>query len=205
MGHYRCGGVAAAIASPPPPSISASDTVVQKWIAPIHEIYQASNQYVISNFLGWLTEYGWPYCRSEIAELRNKNKDFKTVKPPELHECQSIFLHFQIQHLIILTQLIEENIKSKCTPCFNNCHLQSTFPLIHSLFANIHLICMFSTIPSHHCSIFIHGWVYDIKNGEVKDLGVSVGPAGKEIPYVPFTAVHNMTEAHWCTHHYTTL
>jgi carbonic anhydrase len=37
--------------------------------------------------------------------------------------------------------------------------------------------------------IFIHGWVYNIVNGEIYDLGVSVGPPGKAIPAPPFPAV----------------
>ncbi|KAF5334695.1 hypothetical protein D9611_011947 [Ephemerocybe angulata] len=35
---------------------------------------------------------------------------------------------------------------------------------------------------------FIHGWIYDIENGEVKDLGVSVGPRGSTVPAIPFPA-----------------
>ncbi|KIJ23403.1 hypothetical protein M422DRAFT_80524, partial [Sphaerobolus stellatus SS14] len=37
--------------------------------------------------------------------------------------------------------------------------------------------------------VFIHGFVYDIETGVIHDLRVSVGPPGKEIPTVPFTAV----------------
>lgn len=39
--------------------------------------------------------------------------------------------------------------------------------------------------------VFIHGWVYDIENGEIRDLNVSVGPPGKPIPAAPFEAVVN--------------
>ena len=34
--------------------------------------------------------------------------------------------------------------------------------------------------------VYIHGWVYDIENGQVSDLGVSVAPPGKVIPPTPF-------------------
>lgn len=37
--------------------------------------------------------------------------------------------------------------------------------------------------------VFIHGWVYDIANGEVRDLGISVGPPGKAIPTPPLAAI----------------
>lgn len=43
--------------------------------------------------------------------------------------------------------------------------------------------------------VFIHGWVYDIENGEVRDLGVSVGPPGKKIPSAPFAAVESAVRA----------
>jgi hypothetical protein len=42
--------------------------------------------------------------------------------------------------------------------------------------------------------VFIHGWVYDIENGEIKDLGISVGPPGKAIPPVPFASVVGAAE-----------
>jgi len=34
--------------------------------------------------------------------------------------------------------------------------------------------------------VFIHGWVYDVENGKVSDLGVSVGPPGRVVPTSPF-------------------
>ena len=34
--------------------------------------------------------------------------------------------------------------------------------------------------------VFIHGWVYDVENGKVSDLGVSVGPPGRVAPTSPF-------------------
>jgi len=35
--------------------------------------------------------------------------------------------------------------------------------------------------------VYVHGWVYDIENGQVSDLGVSVAPPGKVIPPTPFS------------------
>ena len=37
--------------------------------------------------------------------------------------------------------------------------------------------------------VYIHGWVYDIENGQVSDLGVSVGPSGKIVPPTPFPTI----------------
>jgi hypothetical protein len=49
--------------------------------------------------------------------------------------------------------------------------------------------------------IFIHGWVYDLANGEIRDLGVSVGPPGKPIPTPPFPAVANSAARSIDEHH----
>lgn len=42
-------------------------------------------------------------------------------------------------------------------------------------------------------AIFIHGWVYNILNGDNHDLGVSFEPPGKAIPTPPFTAVDTLS------------
>ena len=34
--------------------------------------------------------------------------------------------------------------------------------------------------------VYIHGWVYDVENGKVSDLNVTVGPPGRAIPPSPF-------------------
>ena len=44
MGHYGCGGVAAAIASPPSEPISEADQEIQEWIKPIRDIYASSDR-----------------------------------------------------------------------------------------------------------------------------------------------------------------
>ncbi|KAH6912554.1 carbonic anhydrase [Coprinopsis sp. MPI-PUGE-AT-0042] len=44
----------------------------------------------------------------------------------------------------------------------------------------------------HHrqsAELYIHGWVYDIENGEIRDLDVSVGPPGKPLPSAPWEVV----------------
>ena len=38
--------------------------------------------------------------------------------------------------------------------------------------------------------IYIHGWVYDLEEGKVLDLGISVGPPGKQVPPSPFPLVN---------------
>lgn len=67
MGHYGCGGVAAAIASPPASSVDAASGVVQSWIEPIREIFRSSP-------------------RPEIVELREKIKGQALVEEPDISE-----------------------------------------------------------------------------------------------------------------------
>jgi len=107
--------------------------------------------------------------RLEIVELREKNKLLARVEEPEPKDPG-------------FRALVEENVK-----------------------ANVRRIATNSVIANHYAAlagnstvkradlaladVFIHGWVYDIENGEVKDLGISVGPPGKEIPASPFPPV----------------
>ena len=44
MGHYGCSAVAAAIQTPPPPPVDCPKTAVQRFVAPIREIYHTSNR-----------------------------------------------------------------------------------------------------------------------------------------------------------------
>jgi carbonic anhydrase len=44
MGHYGCGGVAAAIASPPKAQIDFATSTVQNWIEPIRDIFRTSDR-----------------------------------------------------------------------------------------------------------------------------------------------------------------
>ncbi|GLB42598.1 putative reversible hydration of carbon dioxide [Lyophyllum shimeji] len=80
MGHYGCGGVAAAIATPPSAPIDAANGAVQNWIGPIRAIFQTS-------------------IRTEIVELREKNKLLAKVEEPEPQEPG-------------FRALVEENVKA---------------------------------------------------------------------------------------------
>lgn len=67
MGHYGCGGVAAAISSSPPTTVDSANGAVQAWIQPIREIFQTSS-------------------RPEIVELREKIKGQTNVEEPDTKE-----------------------------------------------------------------------------------------------------------------------
>lgn len=67
MGHYGCGGVAAAIIPSPPAAVDSANGAVQAWIQPIREIFQTSS-------------------RPEIVELREKIKGQTNVEEPDTKE-----------------------------------------------------------------------------------------------------------------------
>ena len=71
MGHYGCGGVAAAIASSPRENIDAASNTVQTWIDPIRQLYLTSD-------------------REEIVSLRTANLALEAngteIGEPEINE-----------------------------------------------------------------------------------------------------------------------
>jgi len=162
MGHYGCGGVAAAIASAPTSNVDVAGGLVQNWIDPIREIFKSSS-------------------RPEIVELRERIKGNTTVEEPEVHEPG-------------FRALVEENVKASVGRIATD----------HIMTNHYNLLAQAPAAASQHArrsgeagppgDVFIHGWVYDIENGEIKDLGISVGPPGKAIPPVPFASVAGAAE-----------
>lgn len=150
MGHYGCGGVAAAIATPPEEPLDVANTAVQNWIAPIRALYQNST-------------------RAEIVSLREKNAALKVVEEPEPKEAG-------------FRALVEENIKVSVQAIASSTVIQDHFAAL----AQSGGVNEAGETLVH---VFIHGLVYDIANGEIQNLGISVGPPGAEIPSVPFAAV----------------
>ncbi|KAF9445626.1 carbonic anhydrase [Macrolepiota fuliginosa MF-IS2] len=162
MGHYGCGGVAAAIASPPLASVDAANGLVQSWIDPIRELFRTSS-------------------RPEIVELREKTQGLTTVEEPDIREPG-------------FRALVEENVKASVRRIATDSIIANRYATLSSSSISN------STTPAEKRSgdestppvdVFIHGWVYDIENGEVRDLNVSAGPPGKAIPAAPFPVVAN--------------
>ncbi|KAF8889664.1 carbonic anhydrase [Infundibulicybe gibba] len=150
MGHYGCGGIAAATTNPPKGPLDASSAAIQSWIAPIRDTYK------------WST-------RTEVVEMRQRNGRLSEIPAPKLNDTG-------------FRALIEENVK-------DNVRRVAESPIIVN-----HYLALNSTGRKREerggaSDVFIHGLVYDIETGEVKDLGVSVGPPGKAIPSLPFGKV----------------
>ncbi|CAA7260454.1 unnamed protein product [Cyclocybe aegerita] len=97
--------------------------------------------------------------RPEIAEHRRNNL-LVAATTPDLHDPT-------------FRALVEENVKANVQKIANSLIIRSHYA---SIVAN----------SSSAGDIFIHGWVYDVENGKVSDLDVSVGPPGRAVPPSPF-------------------
>ncbi|KAL0959619.1 hypothetical protein HGRIS_011322 [Hohenbuehelia grisea] len=157
MGHYGCGGVAAAIATPPEAPIDAANGAVQNWIDPIRQIFATST-------------------RPEIVELREKNKGKAVVEEPEPQEPG-------------FRALVEENVKAGVNSIVKDSVLANHFALLSKEGGGNKTIEGRSE-GGPAVDVFVHGFVYDIENGEIKDLGISVGPPDKPIPEIPFPVIN---------------
>ncbi|KAG5650464.1 hypothetical protein H0H81_012166 [Sphagnurus paluster] len=172
MGHYGCGGVAAATLPPPPDPTSTTASSnghdahqhgnpgackchehahadpVQAWIAPIRHIYESS-------------------VRPEIVAHRQ----LRRVQAAAGEEAQAPHLNDPA-----FRALVEENVKANVLRIVNSRVIRNHYAALPPAQAQS------PTQPG----VFIHGWVYDIESGEVADLGVTVGPPGALVPPSPF-------------------
>ncbi|KAF8735091.1 hypothetical protein AX14_002762 [Amanita brunnescens Koide BX004] len=99
--------------------------------------------------------------RPEIAAYRQRLSD-GIIEPdiPKLHDPG-------------FRALVEENVKMS----------------VQRIVASEIIRKNYSAFASHNIPVFIHGWVKDIENGVVSDLGVSVGPPGVPTPKSPFPSL----------------
>jgi len=85
MGHYGCGGIAAAIDSAPKANIDVATHIIQTWIGDIRALYLSSN-------------------RTEVVEMRTKNLQIEasggTVEEPIVQDPG-------------FRALVEENVKQQ--------------------------------------------------------------------------------------------
>ncbi|KDR79973.1 hypothetical protein GALMADRAFT_61844 [Galerina marginata CBS 339.88] len=172
MGHYGCGGVAAAIASPPTNQVDAANGAVQNWIEPIREIFRTST-------------------RPEIVELRTKNEGVALVEEPDVKEPGfRALVEENVKagvRRIVADSVISNHFallpKASATPAVN------VTPPVNAT------ITEKRAEGGAPTEVFVHGFVYDIESGVVQDLGISVGPPGVAIPKIPFEAVAKSAEA----------
>jgi carbonic anhydrase len=159
LGHYGCGGVAESMKLLPEQPIPPADIAVQGWIYPIREIYQTST-------------------RPEIAAHREKHRLEPLKSLPGLHDPA-------------FRALVEENVKSNVQKIANSAVIRDHYVKVVTTNGSSQAHQASSTLSPQTTAaliteVFIHGWVYDVETGKVSDLGVSVGPPGREVPTSPF-------------------
>ncbi|KAF8957586.1 carbonic anhydrase [Flammula alnicola] len=163
LGHYGCGGVAASMMPNSAPLSRPADVAVQGWIKPIRDIYETST-------------------RAEILEHREKCKTSPIPSLPDLHDPA-------------FRALVEENVKSNVQKIANSAVIRDHYADViktngSGSSSNSNSTPTASSKDKDTISeIYIHGWVYDVENGKVSDLGVSVGPPGRDLPFSPFPLI----------------
>lgn len=161
MGHYGCGGVGASILPRPTDNSSYAGEAVQNWIEPIRNLFQTSP-------------------RPEIVTLREFNAANNVTEEPEFEDPG-------------YRALVEENIKDSVCNIANDPVMQAHWDAF-----NIEQQGGNSTAARKKRSggeggplkpVFVHGFVYDISNGQISDLGISVGPPGFPLQDPPSAVV----------------
>ena len=111
LGHYGCGGVAAAM-MPQDAIIRAADVAVQSWISPIRHIYETSSRYIFP-FISLHLIY---IRRKEITLFREKSKRQPLTTLPDLHDRVFIFslLLFHPLTYIFSFSCIPRSCRRKC-------------------------------------------------------------------------------------------
>lgn len=190
LGHYECGGVGAAMNSPPTSTesepISAGDITIHEYISPIRKIYQTSERCVAIN-----VDHRWSpriidhdhVFRSEIASARGAGRT-------ESHDpdyCDITRSSNKVTRLAARA-LVEENVKAQVSQIATS-ELVKQVCRPKNCVCNVHLTFSVQKFASaNSADLYIHGLVYELETGSVYDLGVSVGPQGAS-PRTPFPPV----------------
>ncbi|TFK38036.1 carbonic anhydrase [Crucibulum laeve] len=133
----------------------------------------------VQNWIDPIREIFRSSTRAEIVELRERIKSESVVEEPDISEPG-------------FRALVEENVKASVARIATDSVITNHFALL----AAGNATAARRAEGGAAANVFIHGWVYDIETGEVKDLGISVGPPGVAIPPAPFAAVVGAAESH---------
>lgn len=123
---------------------------------------------------GWISPIRRLYetsTRPEIVALRDSHAANALVEEPEVDDPG-------------FRALVEENVKNTVSNIAVSSVMKNHFTQLSEAKA-----VKARAEGGEVGDVFVHGFVYDIANGEIHNLGVSVGPPGVEIPPVPFAAV----------------
>jgi len=114
----------------------------------------------------WIQPIRDVYLTSTRAEIVAHREKALAIGVPQLHDPA-------------FRALVEENVKANVKRLAESTVIQDHYKTLMNTSCE-------SSSDSTVADVFIHGWVYDIENGRVSDLRVSVGPPGKPIPTSPF-------------------
>jgi len=196
MGHYGCRGIAAAIADPPHPPIDAANGAVQNWVEPIREIFRTSTRWAIMLITAQFERlFLWTHNRPEIVAFRNNTSNFDPNNP-DINNRKSL-LRSSTELLLMINEwmipsagyraLVEENVKASVrhiakNPIITNVRTSVVPPAILIFYWPFpQKFALLNTTGTGGSGatvqpVFIHGWVYDLVTGDIRDLGISVGP-----------------------------
>ncbi|KAF9485103.1 carbonic anhydrase, partial [Pholiota conissans] len=139
---------------------------------PVNQIDAANG--AVQSWIEPIREIFRTSSRSEIVELRTKVQGQTLIEEPDIKEPG-------------FRALVEENVKVGVSRIAASSVISNHYAALAALASEGGEKRRAEGGPI--TDVFIHGWVYDIENGEVRDLGISVGPPGKAIPQAPFEAV----------------
>ncbi|PPQ96224.1 hypothetical protein CVT26_005596 [Gymnopilus dilepis] len=160
MGHYGCGGVAAAMKPRPPPPISVATSSVLNWIDPIRSLLRVSE-------------------RPELVAYRKEDRA-ATFDPFDVDDPAFRALveeNVKANVIRIFESAIIQNHYNALKPSLSTHSVSTIRPVF---------IPQKADPPQVPHPVFIHGLVYDLATGRIFNLNVSRGPPGVPIPPVPF-------------------
>jgi len=119
--------------------------------------------------------------RSEIVEFREKSGN-DTNKSPPASLYDPAFM-----------ALVEENVKAGVLAVSRSAVLRESYDRFEE--SKSHLKSR-AAAPDAPKAVFIHGWVYNIETGLVKDLNVTISPPGVEYQAAPPATLKRSGAAH---------
>ncbi|KAF8876892.1 carbonic anhydrase [Gymnopilus junonius] len=162
MGHYDCGGCLAATKPRPTGALDFASASVQNWIEPIRNLFATSDRFEVSEH------------RKVPAAERALVDELKVVVK---NDPEFVPVH----------ALIEENVKVTVRRIYESATIQNHYA---KLSAECNVEGNAEPPQDEIQPVFIHGFVYDLEEARVLNLGVSLGPPGFDIPPIPFRPVH---------------
>lgn len=170
MGHYGCGGVAAAMLPKPNTTGDPSGSSVQSWINPIRFTYMNST-------------------RPEIVSYREANENKTAVDPPKFGDPAFRALVEENVKGSVFNMVISPMMQQHWGAYIAQEQAQnSTTPSARRRRNSD------SSAPLK--PVYVHGFVYDISTGYVTDLEISFGPHGPVSQAPPQEAVKRAVDEH---------